>query len=335
MTPAQFEAAYGPQWDELEALLAASAQHRRWFGRRGPAVGTVDAARLAALYRALCEHLALVQARAYPVHLAERLEDLAQRAHRLIYRQHALGWRAARDYVVAEVPAALWRHWRPIALAGLLFYGSALAMGLATWWSPGSVLALMDAGNATQFEQMYSEPDQPAGRHRDADTDWAMFGLYVRHNIGIGFQCFAGGLLAGVGSVFYLLFNGLQIGGVAGFLTARGHGGVFWPFVASHSPFELTAIVISGAAGLMLGQALLAPGRWRRLQALQQAARACVPLVAAVTVMLTIAASLEAFWSPSPWVAPAAKYATSALGWLVVAACFLRGRAVVRQADVG
>ena len=35
------------------------------------------------------------------------------------------------------------------------------------------------------------------GRRRDADTDWAMFGFYVRHNVGIGFQCFAGGLLAG------------------------------------------------------------------------------------------------------------------------------------------
>ncbi len=319
MNPAQFEATYGPQWDELDALLTATARPRRWFSRASQQAPAPDAERLAALYRAICEHLALAQARAYPVHLAERLEDLAQRAHRLIYRQHELGWQRLQRFFVAEVPAALRAQRRYVWLAALLFYGPALLMGLATWADPSQVLTLMDASNASNFEQMYKrEPDQAIGHHRGADTDWRMFGFYIRHNIGIGFQCFAGGLLAGVGTVFYLVFNALQIGGVAGFLTTRGHGPVFWSFVASHSPFELSAIVISGAAGLMLGHALLAPGRWRRTQALARAGQASVPLVGAAIVLFLVAAALEAFWSSSPWVPPAAKYATSAVGWVLV-----------------
>ena len=319
MNPAQFEATYGPQWDELDALLVATARPRRWFASAAKQAPAPDAERLAALYRAICEHLALAQARAYPIHLAERLEDLAQRAHRLIYRQHELGWQRLRRFFLTEVPAALRAQRRYVWMAALLFYGPALLMGLATWADPGQVLTLMDASNASDFEQMYSrEPDQAIGHHRGADTDWRMFGFYIRHNIGIGFQCFAGGLLAGVGTVFYLIFNALQIGGVAGFLTARGHGPVFWSFVASHSPFELSAIVISGAAGLMLGHALLAPGRWRRTQALARAGQASVPLVGAAIVLFLVAAALEAFWSSSSWVPPAAKYATSALGWVLV-----------------
>ena len=319
MNPAQFEATYGPQWDELDALLVATARPRRWFASAAKQAPAPDAERLAALYRAICEHLALAQARAYPIHLAERLEDLAQRAHRLIYRQHELGWQRLRRFFLAEVPAALRAQRRYVWMAALLFYGPALLMGLATWADPGQVLTLMDAGNASNFEQMYSrEPGQAIGHLRGADTDWRMFGFYIRHNIGIGFQCFAGGLLAGVGTVFYLIFNALQIGGVAGFLTARGHGPVFWSFVASHSPFELSAIVISGAAGLMLGHALLAPGRWRRTQALARAGQASVPLVGAAIVLFLVAAALEAFWSSSTWVPPAAKYATSALGWVLV-----------------
>ena len=51
-----------------------------------------------------------------------------------------------------------------------------------------------------------------------------MFGFYIRHNIGIAFQCFAGGLFAGIGSLFYLIYNGAIIGAVAGYLTERGHG---------------------------------------------------------------------------------------------------------------
>jgi uncharacterized membrane protein SpoIIM required for sporulation len=314
MNPAQFESAYRAQWDELEALLMARPKP----SRRGDKAAPPDAERLAALYRAVCEHLALAQARAYPVHVAERLEDLAQRAHRLIYRQHDLGWRRLVRFILAEVPAALRAQRRYVWLAALLFYGPALLIGLTTWLDPSQVLTLMDASTATNYEQMYDRSDDSIGRAREADTDWQMFGFYIRHNIGIGFQCFAGGLLAGVGSVFFLVFNALQIGGVAGFLTARGHGPVFWSFVASHSPFELSAIVFSGAAGLMLGHALLSPGRWRRTQALVRAGQASVPLVGAAIVLFLIAAALEAFWSSAAWVPPPAKYATSALGWVLV-----------------
>jgi uncharacterized membrane protein SpoIIM required for sporulation len=318
MSPAQFEATYAAQWDELEALLAATEQRSRW--RRAASQRAVpDAERLAALYRAICEHLALARGRAYPIHLSERLEDLAHRAHRLIYRQHDIGWQRLKRFLGLEVPAALRAQWRFIAVAGLLFVGPMLAMGLATWGEPARVLALMEVTQASGYEDMYRGGEGKAlGRARSADTDWQMFGFYVRHNTGIGFQCFAGGLLAGAGSVFFLVYNGLQIGGVAGFLTARGHGENFWSFVASHAPFELTAIVISGGAGLMLGYALLAPGRLRRSQALAAAARDSVPLVGAVILLLLIAAALEAFWSSSAWVPPAAKFATSAFGWLVV-----------------
>lgn len=88
MSPAQFEASYSAQWDELEALLAATEQRSRW---RRATSQPADAERLASLYRAVCEHLALARGRAYPIHLSERLEDLAHRAHRLIYRQHDIG----------------------------------------------------------------------------------------------------------------------------------------------------------------------------------------------------------------------------------------------------
>ncbi|MEK8031396.1 stage II sporulation protein M [Ideonella sp. DXS29W] len=320
MNPAQFEAAYGAQWDELEALLDATraGPPGRWFDRRAPRSAPPDAERLVRLYRAVCEHLALAQSRAYPLHLADRLESLAQRAHQLIYRQHELGWQRLVRYLRTEVPAALRAQRRYVWMAALLFYGPALLVGLLTWWDPGQVLILMDAETASEFERMYDRSTDAIGRGRGAATDWYMFGFYIRHNIGIGFQCFAGGLFAGVGSVFFLVFNALQIGGVAGFLTARGHGPVFWSFVASHSPFELSAIVFSGAAGLMLGHAWLSPGRWRRGQALAQAARRAVPLVSAATLLFLVAAALEAFWSSAAGVAPAAKYATSAVGWCLV-----------------
>ena len=88
-----------------------------------------------------------------------------------------------------------------------------------------------------------------------------MFGFYIRNNIGVAFQCFAGGLFAGLGTLFFLAYNGAFSGAIAGYLTERGLSSTFYSFVATHSAFELTAIVLSGAAGLRIGHALLAPGR--------------------------------------------------------------------------
>ena len=153
-----------------------------------------------------------------------------------------------------------------------------------------------------------------------------MFGYYIRNNIGISFQCFAGGIFFGAGSLFFLGFNGLFSGALAGYLTARGLAGTFYPFVATHSVFELTAVVLSGAAGLRLGHALLSPGRHTRLQALKLAGSEAIVIVYGVIAMLLVAAALEAFWSSASDPATA-KFAVAALSWAAVFAWLtLQGR---------
>ncbi len=142
------------------------------------------------------------------------------------------------------------------------------------------------------FEGMYGDPDGPIGR-QSAASDWSMFGFYIRNNIGIAFQCFAGGLFFGIGSLFVLASNGALAGSTAGYLTWRGFGENFYPFVITHGAFELTGIVLAGAAGLILGQALLVPGRRSRLAALEHAARGAIVIVYGMTAMFAIAAVLE------------------------------------------
>ncbi len=145
-----------------------------------------------------------------------------------------------------------------------------------------------------------------------------MFGFYIRNNVGVAFQCFASGLTAGVGSIFFLVYNGAMGGAVAGYLTERGLGDTFYSFVVTHGSFELTAIVLSGAAGLKLGHSLLAPGRRTRGQSLVRAARECVVVIYGVAAMLVVAAALEAFWSSSAWVPHSVKYGVAAVCWLAV-----------------
>ena len=129
------------------------------------------------------------------------------------------------------------------------------------------------------------------------------------------------------GSLFFLFFNGLMIGAVAGHLTQIGSGQTFWSFVIGHGAFELTAITLAGAAGLKLGWALLAPGRWPRSEALRLAARQSVQLVAGAILLLLLAAFVEAYWSSMTSIGSTIKFAVGGGLWLLLASYFaLAGR---------
>lgn len=322
MTPLQFEASYRALWDELEAAVA-QIEGVATAGRAKKAAAktavAIDAARVAALYRATCEHLALARSRDYPVHLTERLEDLTQRAHQLVYRRPQQGAQRFARLFLVDVPQAVRAHGLYMGVAAAVFVLPLLVLGLLSYLDPGFVLSVHDADTVRQYDRMYGQKgSDPIGRERGADTDWAMFGFYIMNNIGVAFRCFAGGIFLGIGSLFFIAYNGALAGTVAGYLTARGHGETFYSFVITHGAFELTAIVMSGAAGLALGRALLAPGRLTRLQALKKAAADAVPVIYGVIAMLLIAAALEAFWSSSRWVTPQVKFIVGGCFWALV-----------------
>jgi uncharacterized membrane protein SpoIIM required for sporulation len=309
MTPLDFEAAYAPLWAELEAVIR-TAETRRKF----------DGARLATLYRRVCEHLALAQARAYPIHLTQRLEGLTQSAHRLIYRRHDYGLARFARLALVDFPEAVRAHRAYLLVSTLMFMLPLLMAGWAAWRDPGFILHLLDASSVQEFDSMYGDGAEPLRSTRSAGDDWQMFGFYIMNNIGIGFRCFAAGIFAGVGSAAVVVFNGVQIGAVGGYLIAAGHAQNFLSFVVTHSAFELTAIVLAGAAGLRLGFSWVAPGRHTRLEALRLAARHAVVIVYGVIGLLLIAAAVEAFWSSARWIAPAVKYGVGGACWVLVLA---------------
>jgi uncharacterized membrane protein SpoIIM required for sporulation len=322
MTPLQFETACEPAWAELEAALGAleAGRRKRRAAKGEPPAPPPDPARLAVLYRSACEHLALARSRAYPVHLTERLEALTARAHQLIYRRSDYGLARLAKLFLIDFPQAVRTQRRYVLVATLVFALPLVLLGLATYFDPGFILTMHDAATVSSYEQMYGPGSESIGRDRDASTDVKMFGFYIMNNISIAFQCFASGVFLGVGSLFFLAYNGVVAGSLAGYLTARGHGTTFYSFVVTHGAFELTAVVLAGAAGLRLGHALLSPGRLTRRAALEQAAAQSAVIVYGVIAMLLIAAGIEAFWSSARWIPPSVKFGVGALCWLLVIA---------------
>ncbi|HZF97015.1 MAG TPA: stage II sporulation protein M, partial [Pseudoxanthomonas sp.] len=176
-----------------------------------------------------------------------------------------------------------------------------------------------------QMERMYDPTDERHALGRDSGSDWQMFGHYVMNNISIGLRTFASGLLAGVGTVLVLILNGVNIGAAFGHLQHIGYGDPLWRFVAGHAPFELTAIVLAGGAGLRLGLNLVAPGRQRRIDALVSGGIKGARLCLGVTFMLLVAAFIEAFWSSTQSIPAWIKFGVSGALWLLVLAWLWRG----------
>ena len=131
------------------------------------------------------------------------------------------------------------------------------------------------------------------GRERQSDSDFMMFGFYIMNNISITFQLFASGLVLGLGTLFYVVVNGVFIGAASGHLINAGYQSTFFQFVIGHGSFELTALVVAGGAGFMLGHALLAPGMVGRLAALRLVAPRAVRIVMGAALMCLIAAFIE------------------------------------------
>jgi uncharacterized membrane protein SpoIIM required for sporulation len=308
MKQAPFEAAHAREWSEFEAFL-----------ENKPAF---DPAEMPARFRRLCQSLALAAERRYSADLVDRLNRLALRGHHALYVNRRRESQQVLGFIVAGFPRLVRQEWRLVVAAALLFFGPMLGLIAVLQQFPDFAHYLLTPQQIASFHEMYD----PANKHlgmRESDTNVLMFGFYIWNNVRIGFQTFAGGMLAGVGAAWFLGANGVIIGAVAGYLTQAGFGETFWSFVAGHSALELSAIVLSGAAGFKLGLAVIAPGNLTRKAALIAAAKPAVRIMYGAAVMFFAAALVEAFWSPVTEVPYSVKIGVGITAWVVLLAYFL------------
>ena len=315
MKQAPFEATHGEEWRAFERFLDA------------PAPPSFAPEEMPQRYRRLCHHLALAADRQYSPELVDRLNLLALRGHHALYANRRRQSQRVLDFLLVAFPSLVRTEWRVVTAAALLFFGPLGGLIAALQLYPEFVHYLLNPAQIAGFHDMYDPANRRLGM-READTHLAMFGYYIWNNVRIGFQTFAGGLLAGLGTIWYLAANGVILGAVAGYLTQIGFGETFWSFVSGHAALELTAIVISGAAGLRLGLAVIAPGNRSRKAALVAAARPAVRLMYGAALMFAAAAFVEAFWSPLTTVPYAVKIWAGLAGWgMLLAYLALSGRA--------
>jgi uncharacterized membrane protein SpoIIM required for sporulation len=277
-------------WERLATLLdRARARNLR-------ALSEVELAEMGDLYRAVTSDLAVAR-RDYARHqVVTYLNQLTGRAHGVVYRGEPLELRRVWRFFARSFPCLYRQTGRYTLVATLLFVLPALVAFAITWIDAEAAYTLLPPGQQgiiplVQEGEMWT--DIPAEMRSVASS------FIMTNNIQVAFLAFAGGVLAGLLSVYVLIFNGLMIGTVAGLCQAYGLSVPLWSFVSPHGVIELSVIFLAGGSGLMMGHALLSPGLLRRRDALVVAARKAVRLIFGCVPLLVIAGTIEGFVSPS------------------------------------
>src|SRR5207248_4186653 len=168
-----------------------------------------DVARLPSLYRDVCADLARAQAARYGAPLVDELQALVASAHAVLYRA-SIRSRDGRGRVLlapfVEFPRAVRRHWRAMLIAALLFFVPLAAGAMAALADPSFAFRIVPEEMLRPLTDAYAKGFASG---RETSEDAVMAGFYVQHNIGIALRCFALGIFGGLGSVVFLVQNGL------------------------------------------------------------------------------------------------------------------------------
>ena len=204
----------------------------------------------------------------------------------------------------ARVPAASYgagsfarlvrKHAWAVALSAIVFFGAALASFVAVQFYPSLGYDLL-ADEFLEFD--------PANRDNlhsiPSLARPVVSSLIISNNIQVTLLAFGLGLTAGIGTTVLLLFNGIHLGSVAGWMMLHGKDRALWGWIMPHGGTELLAICLAGAAGYILAAAIVMPGQVRRSTALKNGGGDALGIELGCMVMLVIAGLIEGFVSPS------------------------------------
>lgn len=282
------------RWRRLEELLGrAENSTERELGPEGMR-------ELLRLYRLASSDLNQARSLTADPELLERLNALAGRGYRFIYRSRRQGASLGRlrRFLGFEVPDAYRREaWSVAAAAAALLLGALFGV-LAVLARPSAAEELIDPMFFTQSPRERVEQIEHREERIATLDDAALFGaqLYT-HNIKVSFLAFSLAALTLAGGVWILFTNGVLLGAVATTYLLDGVSLFFFAWVGPHGALELPSIVFAGAAGLVAGRALFFPGELSRAAALRRAMPRVWRIMVGVMLFLVAAGLIEGSFS--------------------------------------
>lgn len=269
------------KWLEYERMLFQENQ------------AEIDPDRLAELYIQLTDDLAYSRTFYPKSQIVKYLNGLAARTHLAIYKNKKEQGNRFFTFWTTELPL-IYRESHKYMLYSMLIFTFTFIVGIFTAYSDEEFLriVLSDAYVDMTLENIQS--GDPMGVYKDS-ASFPMFVQIAFNNIKVSFMAFALGVFFSFGTIYILFRNGLMLGS---FFMLFHTEGLIWealPVIYIHGTLELSAIVIAGGAGFMLGNSILFPGTYTRIYSIQRAAQAGVKIIVGLIPVFLLAAFLESY----------------------------------------
>ena len=282
------------RWRRLEEVLGRAEDSTE------QELGPEGMRELLRLYRLVSSDLNQARSLTADPELLERLNALAGRGYRFIYRSRREGGTLGRlrRFLGVEVPDAYRQEAWSVATAAAALLLGALFGVLAVLANPTAAEELIDPMFFTQSPRERVEEIEKQEERISTLDDAALFGaqLYT-HNIKVSFLAFSLAALTLAGGVWILFTNGVLLGAVATTYLLDGVSVFFFAWVGPHGALELPSIAFAGAAGLVAGRALFFPGDLSRAAALRRAMPRVWRMMVGVMLFLVVAGLIEGSFS--------------------------------------
>jgi len=201
-----------------------------------------------------------------------------------------------RQFFTERLPVLVMRLTPLFVIACTIFIIGITAGYVLTMLNPFAANAIV--GDEYIFKTMENiEKGTPFAVYK-SPFKYAMSSFIMANNIKVSFMAFAFGALYGIGTIWILLSNGLMLGSIAAVFARKGLLFDFMTTVMVHGTFELFAIMVAGAAGLRLGQALFRPGEMKRSSALYLFGKEAFEICCVMIPVFIVAGTLEGFVTP-------------------------------------
>ena len=274
----------------MKEIVFIKQNKDRWKEYETP---TSDPDELAQRFVQLIDDLGYVKTH-YPLSATkDYLNNIASSIYLSIYKNKKEDKGRWKRFFTTEVPEVLYRQRKTIYFTLFLFI-ALYCIGLFSSAHDETFTRAILGDDDVNMTQNHIKSGKPFARY-DGMNQIVMFFYIAWNNIRVSLLCLFSGLTAGLGTVYLMLSNGIMVGSFHHMFIAEGFG-TKWLFVVMiHGTLELFAIIVSGACGFMIANALLFPKTYTRLASLRIAAKDAVKVMITVILVLIAAAFLESF----------------------------------------
>ncbi|MEX1000752.1 MAG: stage II sporulation protein M [Crocinitomicaceae bacterium] len=221
------------------------------------------------------------------------LNQLAQGVFTSLYKQRKQPLGNIWKFWQETVPLEMYRA-RYNLLASFLFFVLAAVIGaVSQQYDHDFVRLILGDGYVSSTEQRIANGN-PMGIYGES-SETSMFFRITLNNIKVSFYAFSLGIFGTIGTYILLLYNGIMLGSFQWWFKAKGLLLTSFLAIWIHGAFEISAIIIAGAAGITLGNGLLFPRSYSRMQSLIFSAKRGLTILLSLIPFFIIAGALESF----------------------------------------